>query len=206
MSKTYEVSELGDMLIYQNEKGDTKVDVYFFDKDIWMSQAAIAQMYNTTPQNITMHIKNIYEDGELDEESTCKEFLQVQTEGTRQIKRNKKHYNFRMILAIGYRVRSNVGIHFRNWASGILEEYTRKGFAMNDERLKNPKQFGEDYFDELLERIRDIRASEKDSIKRFVIFTKHLLIIVATMRKQNYSLKQYRIRFIMVFMVILPQS
>ena len=144
MGKIYEVSELGDMLIYQNEKGDTKVDVYFGEKDIWMSQAAIAQMYNTTPQNITMHIKNIYKDGELDEESTCKEFLQVQTEGTRQIKRNKKHYNFRMILAIGYRVRSNVGIHFRNWASGILEEYTRKGFAMNDERLKNPKQFGWD--------------------------------------------------------------
>lgn len=161
MSKTYEISELGDMLIYQNEKGDTKVDVYFFDKDIWMSQAAIAQMYNTTSQNITMHIRNIYEDGELEEELTCKEFLQVQTEGTRQVKRNKKHYNFRMILAIGYRVRSNVGVHFRNWASAILEEYTRKGFAMNDERLKNPKQFGEDYFDELLERIRDIRASEK---------------------------------------------
>lgn len=118
-------------------------------------------MYNTTTQNITMHIRNIYEDGELDEDSTCKEFLQVQTEGTRQIKRNKKHYNFRIILAIGYRVRSNVGVHFRNWASGILEEYTRKGFAMNDERLKNPKQFDEDYFDELLERIRDIRASEK---------------------------------------------
>ncbi len=161
MKKTYEVSELGNMLIYQNEKGDTKVDVYFFEKDIWMNQAAIAQMYNTTSQNITMHIKNIYKDGELDEDSTCKKFLQVQTEGTRQIKRNKKHYNFRMILAIGYRVRSNVGVHFRNWASEILEEYTRKGFAMNDERLKNPKQFGEDYFDELLERIRDIRASEK---------------------------------------------
>lgn len=161
MKKTQEVSELGDILIYQNEKGDTKVDAYFFDKDIWMSQAAIAQLYNTTTQNITMHIKNIYAEGELDENSTCKEFLQVQTEGTRQIKRNKKHYSFRMILAIGYRVRSNVGVHFRNWASGILEEYTRKGFAMNDERLKNPKQFGEDYFDELLERIRDIRASEK---------------------------------------------
>ena len=161
MEETYEVSELGDMLIYQNEKGDTKVDVYFFEKDIWMSQAAIAKLYNTTPQNITMHIRNIYKDGELDEASTCKEFLQVQTEGTRQIQRNKKHYSFRMILAIGYRVRSNVGVHFRNWASGILEEYTRKGFAMNDERLKNPKQFGEDYFDELLERIRDIRASEK---------------------------------------------
>lgn len=111
MSKTYGISELGDMLIYQNEKGDTRVDVYFFESDVWMSQAAIAQMYNTTPQNITMHIKNIYKYGELDENSTCKEFLQVQTEGTRQIKRNKKHYNFRMILAIGYRVRSNVGIH-----------------------------------------------------------------------------------------------
>ena len=79
MGKTYEVSGLGDMLIYQNEKGDTKVDVYFFEKDIWMNQAAIAQMYNTTPQNITMHIKNIYADGELEENSTCKEFLQVQT-------------------------------------------------------------------------------------------------------------------------------
>jgi len=90
MGKIYEVSELCDMLIYQNEKGDTKVDVYFFEKDIWMSQAAIAKMYNTTPQNITMHIRNIYEDGELVEEATCKEFLQVQTEGTRQIKRNKK--------------------------------------------------------------------------------------------------------------------
>lgn len=161
MGKTYEISELGDMLIYQNEKGDTKVDVYFFDNDIWMSQAAIARMYNTTPQNITMHIKNIYADGELDREATCKEFLQVQTEGARQIKRNRKHYSFRMILAIGYRVRSNVGVHFRNWASGILEEYTKKGFVLDDERLKNPKPFGEDYFDELLERIRDIRASEK---------------------------------------------
>ena len=121
MGKTYEVSELGDMLIYQNEKGDTKVDVYFYDKDIWMSQAAIAQMYNTTPQNITMHIKNIYKDGELDEDLTCKEFLQVQTEGTRQIKRNKKHYNFRMILAIGYRVRSNVGVHGHTAAELIMQ-------------------------------------------------------------------------------------
>lgn len=161
MSKKYDVSELGDMLIYQNEKGDTKIDVYFQEDDIWMNQASIAKLYNTTPQNVTMHIKNIYADGELDMDSTCKEFLQVQTEGSRQIKRSKKHYNFRMILAIGYRVRSNVGVHFRNWASGVLEEYTKKGFAMNDERLKNPKQFGADYFDELLERIRDIRSSEK---------------------------------------------
>ncbi|MCM1161883.1 MAG: virulence RhuM family protein [Roseburia sp.] len=161
MSKIYEASELGDMLIYQNEKGDTKIDVFFQENDVWMNQASIAKLYNTTPQNITIHIKKIYADGELEERATCKQYLQVQTEGTREIKRNKKYYNFRMILAIGYRVRSNVGTHFRNWVSGVLEEYTKKGFVMNDERLKNPKQFGVDYFDELLERIRDIRASEK---------------------------------------------
>ncbi len=161
MNKMYEASELGDMLIYQNEKGDTKIDVFFQENDVWMNQASIAELYNTTPQNITIHIKKIYADGELEEDSTCKQYLQVQTEGTREIKRNKKYYNFRMILAIGYRVRSNVGTHFRNWVSEVLEEYTKKGFAMNDERLRNPKQFGEDYFDELLERIRDIRASEK---------------------------------------------
>lgn len=153
--------ELGDILIYQTEKGDTRIDVFFQNDDIWMSQSALAKLYNTTPQNITTHIRNIYADGELDEISTCKEFLQVQTEGNRQIRRKKKHYNFKMILAIGYRVRSNVGMHFRNWASHVLEEYSRKGFAMDDERLKNPKQFGEDYFNELLERIRDIRSSEK---------------------------------------------
>lgn len=161
MVKRQKHTELGDMLIYQNEKGNTKIDVYFRDDDIWMSQATIASLYSTTSQNITMHIKNIYAEGELDKNSTCKEFLQVQMEGNRQIQRKKKHYNFRMILAIGYRVHSNVGIHFRNWASAILEEYTKKGFAMNDERLKTPKEFGADYFDELLERIRDIRASEK---------------------------------------------
>lgn len=156
-----EMLELGNILIYQTEKGDTKIDMFFQNGDIWMNQSSIARLYNTTPQNITMHIRNIYADGELDEPSTCKDFLQVQTEGKRQIKRKKKHYNFKMILAIGYRVRSNVGMHFRNWASAILEEYSRKGFSMNDERLKNPKPFGEDYFDELLERIREIRASEK---------------------------------------------
>ena len=151
----------GTILIYQNESGDTKVDAYFNDSSIWMTQKSIAQLYQTSPQNITLHIKNIYADGELQENPTCKDYLQVQTEGNRTIKRTVKIYNLDMILAIGYRVRNNIGIHFRNWASSILSEYMRKGFALNDERLKNPKKFGEDYFDELLERIRDIRASEK---------------------------------------------
>ena len=152
---------VGNLLIYQNEKGDTKVDVLFQDGNIWMTQAAIAELYQTKPQNITQHIKNIYTDGELEENRTCKNYLQVQTEGTRQIKRNTKHYSFEMILAIGYRVRTRIGIHFRNWATSLIHEYTQKGFVLNDERLKEPKAFGDDYFDELLERIKDIRASEK---------------------------------------------
>ena len=159
----------GKILIYQNEKGDTKIDVFFQDNDIWLTQAALAKLYQTTPQNITLHIKNIYSDGELLPEATCKEYLQVQIEGDRQIKRSQKHYNFLMVMAIGYRVRSRIGMHFRRWASHVLTEYTKKGFAINDERLKNPQPFGVDYFDELLERIRDIRSSEArfyDKIKK----------------------------------------
>lgn len=156
-----ELERAGKILIYQTEKGDTKVDVYFTEDTIWMTQRTMADLYQTTPQNITLHIKNIFEDGELDMGATCKDFLQVQIEGDREVQRDRKFYNLDMILAVGYRVRSNVGIHFRRWASGVLTEYMKKGFVLNDERLKNPKEFGADYFDELLERIRDIRASEK---------------------------------------------
>ena len=156
-----ELADTGRIRIYQNEKGDTKVDVYFVEDTIWMTQRTMAELYQTTPQNITSHIKNVYEDGELVVDSTCKDFLQVQIEGAREVQRARKFYNLDMILAVGYRVRSNVGIHFRRWASGVLTEYMKKGFALNDERLRNPKEFGADYFDELLERIRDIRASEK---------------------------------------------
>lgn len=156
-----ELANTGKILIYQNEKGDTKIDVYFTEDTIWMTQRTMAELYQTTPQNITTHIKNIYEDGELDMDSTCKDYLQVQSEGDREVQRARKFYNLDMILAVGYRVRSNVGIHFRKWASGVLTEYMKKGFVLNDERLRNPKEFGADYFDELLERIRDIRASEK---------------------------------------------
>lgn len=159
MSK--ELENTGKILIYQNEKGDTKIDVYFAEDTIWMTQRTIAELYQTSPQNITLHIKNIYNDGELSAASTCKDYLQVQMEGRREVERARKYYNLDMILAVGYRVRSNVGIHFRRWASGVLTEYMKKGFVLNDERLRNPKEFGADYFDELLERIRDIRASEK---------------------------------------------
>ena len=151
----------GKILIYQNEKGDTKIDVYSEDDTIWMTQRSMAELYQVTPQNITAHIRHIYEDGELEQQATCKNYLQVQLEGMRKIRRSAKFYNLDMVLAVGYRVRSNVGMHFRRWASGVLTEYMKKGFALNDERLRNPREFGADYFDELLERIRDIRASEK---------------------------------------------
>jgi len=151
----------GEILIYQSENGDTKIDVYLEDGTVWLSQALIAELYQTTPQNIIMHTKNIYKNDELTEAATCKQSLQVQIEGTRSIRRTVKHYNLDMILAIGYRVRSHIGSQFRNWATGVLTEYMKKGFALNDARLKNPKPFGEDYFEELLARIRDIRASEK---------------------------------------------
>jgi len=151
----------GEILIYQTEKGDTKVDVFLADETVWMTRNNIAALYSTTPQNISRHIKNIYEENELDETATRKQNFLVQYEGTREVTRKTNIYNIDMILAIGYRVRSSVGNQFRRWASSILSEYMKKGFAMNDDRLKNPKRFGQDYFDELLERIRDIRSSEK---------------------------------------------
>ena len=151
----------GEILIYQSESGDTKIDVYFEEGAIWLPQVSIAKLYQTTPQNIIMHARHIYSDGELDEAATSKQSLLVQTEGSRTVRRSVKFHSLDMILAIGYRVRSHVGMQFRNWATGILTEYMKKGFVLNDARLKNPKSFGDDYFDELLDRIRDIRASEK---------------------------------------------
>jgi len=156
-----EIANTGKILIYQNEKGDTKIDVYFEDDTIWMTQKSMCELYQVAKSSISEHISNIYKDGELEEISTVRKFRTVQKEGVRFVERNLDYYNLDMILAVGYRVRSNVGIHFRRWASGVLTEYMKKGFALNDERLRNPKEFGADYFDELLERIRDIRASEK---------------------------------------------
>ena len=156
-----EQENTGKILIYQNEKGDTKIDVYFEDDTIWMTQKAMCDLYQVAKSSVSEHISNIYNDGELEPQATVRKFRTVQTEGTRQVTRELDYYNLDMILAVGYRVRSNVGIHFRRWASSVLTEYMKKGFALNDERLRNPREFGADYFDELLERIRDIRASEK---------------------------------------------
>ena len=148
-----------DIIIYQDEDGVTKVSVKFSDEDIWLTQNQIAEIYKTTQENISMHIKNIYKDGELENNSTNKKFLLVQNEGNRQVKRNIDHYNLDMIIALGYRVQSQVATRFRVWATQRLHEYMQKGFTMDDERLK---QGGNRYFRELLQRIRDIRSSERN--------------------------------------------
>lgn len=147
------------IIIYQDDDGITKVSVKFIDEDIWLTQNQIAMIYETTQQNISLHINNIYRDKELDQESTHKEFLLVQNEGNRQVKRNIDHYNLDMIISLGYRVQSQVATRFRIWATQRLHEYIQKGFAMDDERLK---QGGTRYFRELLQRIRDIRSSERN--------------------------------------------
>lgn len=149
----------GELILYKTEDGITQISLREMDGTVWLTQAEIAELFQTTPQNITMLIKGIYEDQELSPEATCKDLLQVRTEGQREVQRALKNYNLDMILAIGYRIRSVRGIQFRQWATTTLREYLVKGFVLNDERLKNPG--GWDYFDELLERIREIRASEK---------------------------------------------
>jgi hypothetical protein len=151
----------GRLLLYQTEDGRTRIEVRLYDETVWMTQAAMAELYQTSPQNITLHLKAIYQEGELEESATCKEYLQVQQEGSRKVSRSRKFYNLPAILSVGYRVRSHRGTQFRRWATQLLNEYLVKGFAMDDNRLKEGKNIGQDYFDELLERIRDIRSSEK---------------------------------------------
>ena len=150
-----------ELILYQTEDGKIRLEVRLQGESVWLTQAGMAQLYQTTPQNVTLHLRAIYAEGELDEQATCKEYLQVQKEGLREISRARKFYDLRAILAVGYRVRSHRGTQFRKWATEHLNEYLVKGFTMDDERLKAGVNIGSDYFDDMLERIRDIRSSEK---------------------------------------------
>lgn len=147
-------------MIYQTENGQTKIDVRPEGETLWLSQADMACLYQTTKQNISLHIQNVYEESELSEAATVKEYLTVQSEGTRQVSRQVKHYNLDMIISVGYRIKSPIATHFRQWATQRLREFIVKGFVLDDERLKNPDH-PFDYFDELLRRIQDIRTSER---------------------------------------------
>ncbi|MTI85541.1 MAG: virulence RhuM family protein [Firmicutes bacterium] len=154
----------GEILFYQTEDGRTRVECRFVDETLWLTQALMAELYQKDVRTINEHLKNIYEEGELKPEATIRKFRIVRTEGSREVTREIEHYNLDAILAVGYRVRSHRGTQFRRWATERLKEYLVKGFTMDDERLKNPPVAGSgipDYFDEMLERIRDIRASER---------------------------------------------
>lgn len=150
---------MSDVILYTTDDGRTRIDLRLEDGTVWLSQLQIAELFQATKQNISLHLKNIFEDGELSPAATVKESLTVQTEGNRDVQRKVTFYNLDAILAVGYRVRSPRGVEFRRWASTVLKEYLEKGFAMNDERLKNLG--GGNYWKELLTRIRDIRSSEK---------------------------------------------
>jgi len=148
-----------EILIYSAPDGAIKIDVRLENETVWLTQAEMARLFQITPQSITIHLKNIYEEGELSEEATCKDFLQVQIEGSRKVERQKKFYNLDAIISVGYRVKSRIATEFRIWATQKLKEYIVKGFALNDERFKSGSSMN--YFAELQERIREIRLSER---------------------------------------------
>ena len=151
---------MSELILYTTDDGRSQIKLRAKDQTVWLSQREMGQLFDASTDNIGLHLKNIYEDGELSREATTEESSVVQKEGEREVQRPLTLYNLDAILAVGYRVRSPRGVQFRRWASTILKEYLVKGFVMDDERMKNPDG-RPDYFDEMLERIRDIRASEK---------------------------------------------
>lgn len=153
------LENFGDIIIYQSEDGNTKIDVVLEDESVWLTQIQMSKLFDTSKQDISYHINNIYEEKELEENRTVKEFLTVQDEGNRRVSRKVKYYNLDMIISLGYRIKSKVATNFRKWATERIKEYIIKGFTMDDERLKGNS--GGNYWKELLDRIRDIRSSEK---------------------------------------------
>ena len=163
-NKNSELQQFSNFVIFQTESGKVNIDVFFKDETIWLTQKLIAELFEKGRSTITEHLKKIFKDGELDEKVVCRDFrhttLHGAIEGKTQVK-EVRFYNLRAITAVGYRVNSHRAIEFRKWATEILHEYIIKGFAMDDERLKQIKHFGKDYFDEMLERVREIRLSER---------------------------------------------
>ncbi len=174
------------LILYTTEDGLTEVQLRADRGTVWLSQAEMAELFDTTKQNISLHLKNLFDERELSPEATVKESLTVQTEGGREVRRPLTLYNLDAILAVGYRVRSPRGVQFRRWASTVLKEYLLKGFVLDDQRLKNPDG-RPDYFDEMLERIRDIRASEK----RFYQKVRDLLALASDYDPSDQATQQF---------------
>ena len=177
---------MNNLILYTSEDGRSQVQLRVDRETVWLTQLEMAELFNATKQNISLHLKNIYKDGELEASATVKDSLTVQIEGNREVQRRITLYNLDAILAVGYRVRSPRGVQFRRWASTILKEYLQKGFVMDDERLKNPDG-RPDYFDEMLERIREIRASEK----RFYQKVRELFALSSDYNKTDQATQQF---------------
>lgn len=154
------------IVLYQNDDSNVCVSVYYNNETFWLTQKAMAELFGCSTDNISLHLKKIYAEGELDEKATTEFFSVVQKEGAREVSRNVKFYNLDAVIAVGYRVNSHQATAFRIWATKTLKEYITKGFVLNDDMLKNGQPFGKDYFDELLERIREIRASERRAYQK----------------------------------------
>lgn len=155
-----------EIILYRMDDTNVCVSVYYEDETFWLSQKAMAELFDCSPDNVSLHLKNIYKEEELTEEATAEFFSVVQQEGSRSVSRRIKCYNLDAIIAVGYRVNSKKATRFRQWATKTLKEYITKGFVLNDDMLKNGKPFGKDYFDELLDRIREIRASERRAYQK----------------------------------------
>ena len=177
---------MSSLILYTTDDGKSQIQLRAKDQTVWLSQREMAELFDVSTDNVGLHLKNIYEDGELSREATAEESSVVQTEGTRQVQRPVTLYNLDAILAVGYRVRSPRGVQFRRWASTVLKEYLVKGFVLDDERLKNPDG-RPDYFDEMLARIRDIRASEK----RFYQKVRDLFALAADYDKSDEATQTF---------------
>ena len=165
MSNLVSISE-GKIVLYSTTGSNVYVDVVFKDETFWATQKAMAELFDTSTDNIGLHLKNIFNEGELKESATTEDFSVVQIEGKRKVSRKPKFYSLDAIIAVGYRVNSKQATRFRQWATVTLKEYIQKGYLLNMELLKNGRQFGRDYFDELLEKIREIRASERRAYQK----------------------------------------
>ena len=161
-----DIANRGEILLYSDQNGREFVSVVFKDETFWLTQKGMAKLFGCTADNISLHLKNIYTDGELEQTATTEKISVVRREGTREVNRTLDHYNLDAIIAVGYRVNSKKATRFRQWATKTLKEYIQKGFVLNDELMKNGRPFGKDYFDELLERIREIRASERRAYQK----------------------------------------
>lgn len=175
-----------ELILYQTADGGTRIECRFDGETLWLTQAQMAELFQTTPQNITMHLKEVFGEGELSEEATCKEYLQVRQEGARTVTRSLRHYRLEAILAVGYRVRTHRGTQFRQWATARLSEYLVKGFTLDEQRLKRTDRVT-DYFDELLERIRDIRASEARIYQRI----REIFALASDYRESDREAKRF---------------